>query len=247
MFKLRSCGLALVGVLTFGGCGGGSDSNGPAAKAGTPNPSGAKAVVTQTVSMQSALMRMDGASLSGNVNSIAIGGAQQIVRPSVGQALTVLQQAQTTTPGTSGSVNCDATGCTYNMYMAAGFTYNGSIRGADAAGGGKVVTADLNIKGALASSGIAQTIDWKITGAVTVTPTSIVGELQSTGTGSISGIVSPGAPNNFSYQYFNLVKYNNLTLASGAATGGSIYAKWAITVAGVPQGSQAYEGTVNFP
>jgi hypothetical protein len=245
MFKMRACALALVGMVSVAGCGG-DDSGGPAAQPGKTNPAGAKAVVTQTVSMQTALMRMDGASLSGNVNAIAISGAQQIVSPAAGQALTVLQQAQTTTPGTSGSVNCDAAGCTYNMFMVSGFTYNGSIKGADE-GGGKKVTADLSIKGSVAASGVGETIDYKITGAVTVTPTSINGALQSTGAGTISGINTPGAPNSISYQHFNQVKYNNLTLANGLATGGSMYAKWAITIANVPQGSQAYEGTVTFP
>jgi hypothetical protein len=244
---MKVLALALVGSLSVVGCGGEEESSGPPAMAGKTNPAGARAVVMQTAGIQTALMRMDGASLSGNVNSIAISGAQQIVTPQVGAALVVLQQAQTTTPGTSGSVNCDMAGCTYNMFMAGGFTYNGSIKSADDAGG-KKVTADLTIKGMVTAPGSgAQSIDWKITGAVTVSATAINGSLQSSGTGTISGIMQPGAPSSLSYTYFNQVKYNNVTLSGSMATGGSIYAKWAITVANVPQGSQAWEGTVTFP
>jgi hypothetical protein len=244
MLTLRSSLVALLGIGLLG-CGGGS-SDGPAAKPGKTNPAGASAVITQASGIQTALMSKNGAQLSGNVNAIAISGAQQIVSPAVGQALTVLEQAQTSNTGTSGTVNCDDSGCTYNMFMAAGFTYNGSIKSADAAGG-KHVTTDLTIKGNVASTGVAETIDWKISGALDVSATSINGDLQSTGTGNISGLNVPGAPSSIAYSYFNEVRFNTVGLSNGVANSGSLYARWSITVPQVPQGSQAYDGTVTFP
>jgi hypothetical protein len=243
MSKVRSSLVALLGIGLLG-CGGGS-SDGPAAKPGKPNPAGARSVVTQAAGIQAALMAKNGAALSGNVNSIAISGAQQIANPTVGQALMVLEQAQTA-GGTSGNVTCDEAGCTYNMFMAAGFTYNGSIKSADAAGG-KHVTTDLTIKGSTGQGGFAQTIDWKITGGLDVSATNINGDLQSTGTGTISGITTPGAPGSISYSYFNQVRFNTVAIANGVASSGSVYGRWSITVPQAPAGSQAYEATVTFP
>src|SRR4051812_44116071 len=108
MLTSRSHVVGLVSTLALFGCGGSND--GPAAKPGQTNPAGAKAVITQTTQLQTALMANDGASLSGTVNSLAISGAQQIVSPAVGKALTALAQAQTADPGTSGGVMCDANG-----------------------------------------------------------------------------------------------------------------------------------------
>ena len=61
----------------------------------------------------------------------------------------------------------------------------------------------------------------------------------------ISGV--PGAPGNFTYTDFNLIRYNAVVLSGTAATSGSIYAKWSVGYGNIPQASQAYEGTVNFP
>jgi hypothetical protein len=236
--------VAAIGAL---GCGGDNASAGPPARAGTVNRTGAKSVLMQTVAMQAALEAHDGASLSGQVNSVAISGAQQMVSPAaVVKALTVLSQAQTAT-GTSGTVNCDSAGCTYDKFMVSGFTYNGSITSADAGGGAKKVTANLTMKGSIASGGPSQTIDWTITGNTTISATSVDGFFQSTGSGTLSGLNTPGAPSSISYTYFNQVKYQAVALASGNATGGSMYGKWGITVANVAGASQAWDGTVTFP
>lgn len=192
----------------------------------------------QTRSLSTALRENNGAAVSANVNSIAISGAQQIVSPGAALSQGLAPEAD----GMSGTVNCDAAGCTYNMYMISGFTYNGSIRSTDE-GGGKKVVADLTIKGTTTAGGSGtQTIDWRISGTLTVTPTLINGSLSSNGTGSISGAQS------FSYVYTNLVQYNNVAIdATGTPTGGSIYARWSIQVNGMSQGAQAWEGTVTFP
>lgn len=246
MSRISLSVLVVAGSVSAFGCGGEESNSGPPAMAGRTNPAGARAVVMQTAGIQTSLMAMNGAALSGNVNSIAVSGAQQIVQPNPGAALVVLSQAQTT-PGDTNAIKCDAAGCTYNNYMAGGFTYNGSIKSA-AAGEAKQVTADLTIKGTVAQGGPTQTIDWKITGGLTVTATSINGSLQSSGTGTIMGLNQPGVPNNLSYVYFNQVKYNAVVLSGTSATAGSIYAKWAITINGAPaQANQAWEGTVTFP
>lgn len=222
-----------VMAAAFFGCGGDDG-----AKQGTTNAVNAKAVVMETQGMVTALNNNDGSALQGNVISIANTGAQRIVQPA-GQALTAsaLRSAQT-----SGTVNCDMTGCTYDNYVVGPYTINGGITSTNE-GDGKKVTANLTYEGSTAG----QTFSWSITGEVTVLPGSIDGSLGSEGTGTIDGSMT-GGQGTITYHYTNLVEYNNVTLdGSGVPTGGSIHASWSITVDGVQGGNQAYEGTVTFP
>jgi len=218
-------------------------SDDSAANKGTADPAGAAAVVMQTTAMQTSAKNMDGTTLSANVQQVSISGAQQIVKPTMGITVPALPPFQVE-PGAVApaaapdGVTCDASGCTYTNYMAGGYTYDGSIKSTADGSGGYQIVADLTLKGSMAG----QAIDWTIKGDVTVTATSIKGQLGSDGTGTVMG--GPGG--SISYKYSNLVKYNDVVLTEGKATGGSIYAKWAVEVTGVPQGSQSWEGTVEF-
>jgi hypothetical protein len=255
----RLCALGFVGTLALAGCGGGSD-DGPAAKPGMTNAQGAKVVVGQTVMLQTAAKNKDAASLSATTQSLAISGAKSIVSPSIGQPLVVqaLSQALTQVSAQAGSAACpqggSATctdgGCTYNMCKQSDLTINGGIKIADASGT-TTITNDMTISGKLPGGGTGgqagniDHIDWKITGALMISTTSISGTLQSSGTAMISGV--PGAPGNFTYTDFNLIRYNAVVLNGTSATAGSIYAKWSVGYSAAPQATQAFEGTVNFP
>jgi hypothetical protein len=233
--------LALTGGVGLSGCGGNEASSGPPAMQGTVNPSGARSVMNTTLSMRTDLMNASGANVAGQVQSVAISGATQMITPKTGAALTVFPQAGTT--GTSGTVTCDAAGCTYDQFVLGGLTYNGGVKSADAGSGARKVTANLTMKGTVGGGGASETIDWTITGDCSISATAINGFFESTGSGTVS---APGAPK-LSYTHFNQVKFNSVSVASGVASGGSMYGKWAISVNGTTAGSQAWEGTVTFP
>jgi hypothetical protein len=234
--------LSLWSMMSLVACGGGGGGSGPAAKPGTVNKQGAASVVTMTGSMKSALSSGDGASLSGAVTSIGISGAQQIVQPAGAMAALTAVTSALSTPGPNGgTVDCGDTGCVYDHFKSGTTTMNGSIKSATA-GDKTTVTTDLTID-IPATAGQQGDVAWKLTGDLDFTATSIDGHLQSTAKSTLAA-----GGQNIAYEYFNLVRYDALALGTDAKpTGGDIYAKWAITITGVPQGSQAYEGTVNFP
>jgi hypothetical protein len=242
----RLCGvLGILGIIGIGGCGGNDD--GPPAMTGIVDPAGARSVLMQTLAMQAAIQSKDGAGLSGEVNSVAVSGAQEMVQPKqLSQALTALPRAQTAA-GTSGTVDCDGNGCSYKNFMVGGFTYNGTVTSSDAGAGAHKVVADLSIKGGINAGGFGETVDLKITGNTTMSPTLIDGFFQSSGSGSVSGISTPGAPSSISYTHFNQVKYKGVAINNGNASSGSMYGKWAMIVSNIPEGSQAWEGTITLP
>lgn len=235
-------GLCLLWILGLtAGCGGSHGGAATAAtKTGVVNQQGAQAVLADTTGLVMALKASDGATLSGKVSAIATAGAQRIVHP--GHGLSPQAGMPVTISGTSGTATCDATGCTYADFMVGGFTYNGSIEATQQATGTSVV-ADMTYKGSVTTAGSGgETLDWMISGTLVISPTSINGSLQSTGSGHIA---SDGQT--LDYTYDDLVQYNDVTIdASGTATGGSIYARWSATFTGSAQGSQSWEGTVSF-
>ncbi|HEX2657425.1 MAG TPA: hypothetical protein VHU40_04105 [Polyangia bacterium] len=249
MMKALKVGLS-VGIVSLAavGCGGGSSNSGPPAKKGTVNPTTAMSVVMQTVSMKTALAAMDGATLSGNVEVVGLTGAQSLVQPSVAAQTEAppipFQPAAAAIAGPNGgTVDCTAAGCVYNKYTSGTGTavvvFDGSILATGTADK-TVVTSDLTITENLSGMG---NVDFDITGSLTFTPTTIDGDLKSVGHYALA---MAGA--NLTYDYFNEIKYTALIVPAGATTptGGSIYAKWGITVAGLPQASQAYEGTLKY-
>lgn len=240
----RVLGTLCVGLLStmFAACGGGGGGGGPAAKPGTVNRQGAATVITTTGSLKTAVEGGDGSNLSGATISLGLSGAQQIVQPgAAASALTAVMSALSQPGPNGGTVDCTETGCVYADYKTGTTTLNGSVKSAKA-GDTTTVTADLTIK---QPSQTAQQgdVNWKVSGSIDFGAGSIDGQLTSTAKSSITY-----GGQTISYDYFNLIDYRALVIgATGAATGGEIYAKWAITVAGVPQGSQAYDGTVKFP
>lgn len=240
----RVLGALSVGMLStmFVACGGGGGGGGPAAKPGTVNRQGAASVIMTTGTMKTAVTGGDGSALSSATISVGLSGAQQIVQPSAAAGALTAVMAALSQPGPNGgTVDCTETGCVYDQYKTGTTTLNGSVKSAKA-GDITTVTANLSIKQPAQSAGMTGDVDWKITGSIDFGATSIDGSLTSTAKSSVSY-----AGQNISYDWFNLVEYRDLVIGATGATGGEIYAKWAITVAGLPQGSQAYDGTVKFP
>lgn len=219
------------------------------AKTGTPNPQAAKSVVAKTASLVAALKTSDGGRLSASVEAIATTGPQQIAMAGRGLAPASTPPAggqPVTVAGTSGSVSCDGTGCSYDMFSVGGFTYNGGIT-ASTAGDTTTVVANISVQGSVSGSGpsgsASETVNWMISGTLTITPTSINGSLESSGSGDITS-----SSGKVSYEYENLIEYDHVTLdGSAKPTGGSVHARWSVTVSGSAQGSQAWEATVSFP
>ncbi|HEY4186326.1 MAG TPA: hypothetical protein VGP07_14725 [Polyangia bacterium] len=249
MASVASVGLVLGAALV--GCGGGGGGgSGPAAKPGTTNKTTATQVVTSTASMKTALDSGDGASLSANVEIVGIVGAQEIVSPAAAaqfvstSGLMARRSAVSTAGPSGGTVDCTATGCVYNMYASGSGTdlvvLNGSVSSA-AAAGKTTVTADLTIAETTAASGTSA-VTYDITGSLDFGTSTIDGDLKS-----IAHYTSTTQGLSFTYDYYNEIKYNALTLTAATPTAGSIYAKWGITVNGIPGASQAYEGTVTYP
>lgn len=226
------------------GCGGGGSSGGPAAKQGTVNKQGAQGVLNQTASVKTAVEAGNGESLSNNVIGLGLSGAQQIVSP--GASALTLEQAQTT----SGTVTCDDTGCVYNKYTTESvnqtIVMDGSVKSSKA-GDVTTVAMDLTLKVTTNAQGINQVINYDLNGTIKISPTMIDGSFTCEGTGKLDGVQGAPGGSSISYQYYNQIKYNAVVLSGSSATGGSIYAKWAITISGAPQGNQAWEGTVTFP
>ena len=249
MIKALKIGMSFGMVcMAAVGCGGGGSNSGPPAKKGTVNPTSAMAVVMQTVSMKSALATMDGATLSANVEVVGLTGAQTLVTP-VADDLTAPPpipfnpSAVTIAGDGGGTADCTATGCVYNKYTSGTGTtavvFDGKILASTVADK-TTVTSDLVITENVSGTG---TVNFDLTGSLNFTATTIDGDLKSVGhfASAMGGV-------NLTYDYFNEIKYTVLTLPAGATTptAGSIYAKWGVTIAGLPQASQAYEGTLTY-
>jgi hypothetical protein len=230
------------------GCGGGSSNSGPPAKKGTVNPTTAMSVVMQTVSMKTALAAMDGATLSSNVEVVGLTGAQTLVTPTADDltepAPIPFHPAAAAIAGPSGgTVDCTAAGCTYSKYTSgtgtATIVFDGAILATTTADK-TTVTSNLVITENLTGMG---NVDYDITGSLNFTATTIDGDLKSVGHYALAT-----GGTNLTYDYFNEIKYTALTVPAAATTptAGSIYAKWGITVAGIPGASQAYEGTLTY-
>jgi hypothetical protein len=255
MSLTRLCTLALAGTLAAAGCGG-EDNSGPPAKMGMTNPTAAKAVVGDATMLKATAKQQNAGSLQLQVQALAMTGAQQLVSPSFGQPLTAaLVRAQTagsTTCPQGGTATCSDAVCVYKMCKEDNLTMDGTIKVADA-GDTTTITNDWTISGKPDDhlGGQAGTIDnmvWKISGVLSISPTSLNGSLQSSGTAMISNVPGLGG-GGYTYTDFSLLKYNTVGLNGVTPISGSVYGKWSVGVSGLPGGAglQSYEGTVNFP
>lgn len=253
--KKATAACSLVAVLGLGvGCGGdggGGIDEGPSAMEGTANATVMASTAVQADTMRSAVEGGNG----DGVASAAIGlssAAMGAVTPRTGARaeLEVAAQAQTIVnaeTGTTGNKNCTPTGCTFDKYGSNGFTISGSVTATDAGMGVKNVVWNLTgsgdgstVGGTGGFTGLKFTYTWK--GDLTVSATSLAGAAGAVwkGTASANG-------QNVSFDYGSLIKFNSVVLASGCATGGSVFAKWWINAqSGGQSQAQAYQATQTF-
>jgi hypothetical protein len=236
-------GLVGLSTIAFLGCGGGGGGSGPAAKPGTVNMAGAVNVTQTTASLVTSLNSGDGATMSSTAVALGMSGAQQIVSPPAGSGAAVIHSAQTIAGSGGGTAECDATGCVYNNYKDStgtnAVTMNGKIK---ATASGEVTTLDMDVDFDLDQQGMPAHFD--LTGSLDISAAMIDGEMNCIGTAKFNA-----GTQNITYNWYNELKYNAVTLSNGTATGGSLYAKWGITlsgVAGAEQANQVYDGTVTF-
>lgn len=209
---------------------GGSD-----APKGTVNTANARTSIDQVGTVNSSMMASNGDAAASAVQAMTSAG-QAIVTPS-GQAGKLLGMLPSTFPKTglhnlNGTAACTPTGCTFTGYGDASFTLDGTI-----AKSGDTVTFDLtyDITG-------SDPLHWTIDGSVTVTASSIDGDVHSHGT--TSGSQSGG----FSVTWDTQVEYNAVILdGTGCPTGGSVHAAMSYDVSGA-QGGGSFDtqGTATF-
>jgi hypothetical protein len=233
----------LSGSLVLG-CGGAGSGDGdvPLAKAGTPNRAAALTVLSYTQAMNTAIDAGDGASLASNLQLVAITGPQLIVEPVTPTGVAKSQLAVTGRAG--GVASCTASGCVYANYSpVAGVVFNGRVTTAPTNVGTRA-TADLTFTqgaSALNVTGLGSAT-YQVTGTLDFSTDSIDGDLKA-----VAHASAAYAGLTFNYEYYNEIRYTGLSLVGTTPATGTIYAKWAITLAGAPYGNQSYEATVSFP
>jgi hypothetical protein len=248
MKKLTVCALAGILGVGCGGGGGGGIDEGPSAKEGTANPAAMKAGVMQTQGLRTAVEGGNGDTMAGSALSLS-SSAMGAVTPKgtasaeVEDQMIKLVNADT---GTTGTKTCNEMGCTFTNYGTGQFTINGSLTATDAGGGVKKVVWDLDGSGTASGAqtgglpGIDYTYNWN--GDLTVSATAVDGAAGGVwgGKGSVQG-------QSFNYDYGSVMKFQNVSLQDGCATGGSVFAKWWIVVnAGGQKQSQAHQATQTF-
>lgn len=154
------------------------------------------------------MMNSDGAAASSAVQSMTSAG-QSLVTP--GQASPRLEG---TAAATTGTAECTPTGCTFTDYGddVAGWSINGTISKS-----GDTTTFDLEYP--VTSGGMP--LDWSIDGSVTLTATSLDGNVHSHGVTS----VEQGSGAGLDVTWDTVVDYKLIVLTDGCATGGSIHAE----------------------
>jgi len=181
---MKQLSIASLVSLSFGvslvGCGG--DGGGDP---GTITPTTATASVGQTVELVSALDVADGTEASGSVLAL-IGINQGILLPNnVPGAKPAPAAAPAVAPTLHGTATCDAGGCTFDHFGDDTSGYAWELTGTiSIAGGDYVFAIDMTIDSS------TEHLHWRMDGEMTVTPTSIDGEMRivadgTTGTSSV--------------------------------------------------------------
>ena len=212
------------------GCGGGGGGGGSVPTV-QPSAQGAATVTALTVDLSASLQGNDGSAVANQVMALGMSGPQQIAMMPAGPAAVIRSAASVPGPN-GGSVDCTATGCLYDQYASstgATFVMDGSIL-TSLAGELAAVTVDLDIT--MDTGGVAQA--WVLSGGLDVSPALLDGTLTNNGTGHLTA-----QGQNVSYKYYEELTYNAVTLTGGQPTGGSVFAKWSMTVQGQTYGAQA--------
>jgi hypothetical protein len=232
--QLRSSFL-LVAVVAA--CGGGD------ADPGMVNGASARASV-DSVGDVSAQMTASNGDLAANAVTVMTSNAQSIVTPTgaAGRELVGLLPAHLPKPtlssATTGTATCTPTSCTFDNYGSddptSGFTIDGTLSRS-----GDTITFDLTYDVHSAST----TVHWDIDGNVTVTATSVDGNVHSKGetTGDEQG--------GFHVTWDVDVAYDAIQLdGAGCPVGGSITATSSYDVNAGGQSAQGYNvtGTATF-
>lgn len=223
----------LVAVVSLAACGGsGSD-----AKEVPANKDQAKASVTQVGTVNTQMSMSNAMGVSGGVQSMTAAN-QAIVQGSAARQGELLGMIPTlpkmgTQHAEMGTATCTADGCTFTQYGDVGYLIDGTITKS-----GDTVTYNLTYD---ISSG--QNLHFEIDGSLTLTATSIDGEVHTKGT--TSGTESGG----YNVKWDIDVQYNAVTLnAAGCPTGGSVHATSTYDVSAGGQSATGYnvQGTATF-
>jgi hypothetical protein len=238
MDNMRLTSLALVSfVVATAACGGDDHAK------GTVNTQNAKASVENVGKVNAAMAAGNGANAASALQAMTASG-QSMVTPA-GQAGRQLGLLPDRFPrpeianAVSGTAECTATGCTFTSYgdSAAGWLINGSVSRS-----GDTTTFDITYD--VTSAGAS--IQWAIDGSVTITATSVDGDVHSHGVTKVEGgSNNPGV----NVTWDTTVDYNAISLdAQGCATGGSVHAVVSYSVSAGGQGGGAFdvEGTATF-
>ena len=209
---------------------------------GTVNTTQARASIDQIGAVSASMSSMNGAEAAGAVQAMTA-ASQGIVTPAAqGRVQGLIPDFSNKDGGVlsalGGTAECSATACTFTNYGddAAGWLINGTINNS-----GGTYTFDLTYD----ISSFGSTLKWTIDGSLTVTDTSIDGEINSSGKSTFEG---GGGAGSATINWDVSVDYRDVVLdPSGCPTGGSVYATTSYEVSSSQgSGSYAVEGTATF-
>jgi hypothetical protein len=200
-------------VVTAAACGGDDHDK------GTVNTASAKTSVEQIGKVNTAMAAGNGANAAAAVQAMTAAG-QSLVTPmgQAGRQLGILPDKfprPDLSQAVTGTAECTPSGCTFNSYGddAAGWKINGSVSKS-----GDTTTFDITYDVNSAGTSLAWTID----GKVTVTATSIDGDVHSHGETKFEGGSGTQGVN---VTWDTSVDYQAITLdAQGCATAGKVSA-----------------------
>jgi hypothetical protein len=224
-------------VVTAAACGGDDHDK------GTVNTASAKTSVEQVGKVNSAMAAGNGANAAAAVQAMT-SASQSLVTP-MGQPGRQLGLLPDTFPrgdlsqAVTGTAECTPSGCTFNSYGddAAGWKINGSISKS-----GDTTTFDLTYDVSSAGTSLA----WMIDGKLTITATSIDGEVHNNGRTKFEG---GSGTQGIDVTWDTSVDYQAIVLdAQGCATGGTVSAvvSYSVKTGGQSGGAFDVAGAATF-
>jgi hypothetical protein len=202
----------------------------------TADKASASALVAQTQQLRTSLQNHDSASVAAEVQLLALVGPMSVASGASGSST---RGAQTIAGAGGGTASCDASGCTYTNYRdSSNDVTNGQVLIQDN-GASTTISINLSIQTVGSSISAGDTFVWTTTGALTLSPNAVDGDLKAETKLSASG---------YAYDYYEELRYNQVVIDSaGKPVSGSLYAKWAISIAGLGGFTEGYEATAVFP